>query len=336
MKKYFKTFMLANGVADKSISSYFSYVKGTYEKFAKKDFKKYPTIYDRLLVLTKRSRVMYCEYLISLLKAELQHPYSHYSKKTLTNYKSGMVMLKRFVDSGVFPLNGKSYYNKVFAVSYTPDEIIDNFIFRLETQDRIYPKFKNCFPCRLLGKIYSAHPLYHKKYADMMAKCLNKTKFLVNSNKDYVTLEQIDRLDIVGGIKVWCGGNSYDVFTEVIKKKSFMGCVKTVARLLEDLALDHDEPLENIVNREISGLPELKKLSDAYWNYYITTGLEGSRLTTSFYSTEYKKLGIDEARLLDDVIEVYRYVEFSMMEGRYNSALGNSIIATPPLGTNVG
>ena len=115
-----------------------------------------------------------------------------------------------------------------------------------------------------------------------------------------------------------------------------MGCVKTVARLLEDLALDHDEPLEKIVNREISGLPELKKLSDAYWNYYITTGLEGSRLTTSFYSTEYKKLGIDEARLLDDVIEVYRYVEFSMMEGRYNSALGSSIIATPPLGTNVG
>ncbi len=332
----FKQFMLNNGVDEKSIRSYCSYVKSSFEKFLTRDFKKHQTIYNRLFILNKRSRVIYCEYLISLIKAELQHPCSVFPKKTLFNYKSGVVMLKRFVDSGSFPHNGKSSFSKVFAVSYSPNEIIDNFAFRVETQDRIYPNFKTCFPCRLFEKIYAKHPLHKQKYADTIAECLNKTKFLVNSNKDYVTLQKIERLDIVGGIKIWVNGNSYDIFTEVIKKKVFSGCVLTAARMLEDLSLDHDEPLEKIVNREIFRLPELKRLSDAFWNYHATTGLEGSALTTSFYDNEYKKLFIDESLLLDDMIEIYRYVEFTIMEKRYNSALGNSVITTPPLGSDIG
>ncbi len=336
MKQCFKQFMLNNGVDTKSVASYFSYVKNAYEKLLKRDFKKFPTVYDRLLVLSKRSRVMYCEYLISLIQAEQQHPSSEYSKKTLANYKSGVMMLKQFVDSGVYPHNGKSQFNKVFSVSYAPEELIDNFVFRLETQDRLYPKFGTCFPCRLFGKLYAKHPICRRTYSDMMKDCLNKTKFLVNAGKDYVTLSQIDRLDILGGINIVVHGDRHDIFTEVIKAKQFRGCLKTEARLLEDLSLDHDEPLENIVNREIFKLPELKRLSDAFWNHYITTKLEGSSLTTSFYNNEYAKLAIDEVKLLDEIIEIYRYVEFTIMEGRYNSALGNSIIPTPPLGTNVG
>ena len=54
------------------------------------------------------------------------------------------------------------------------------------------------------------------------------------------------------------------------------------------------------------------------------------------YDNEYKKLSIDESLLLDDMIEIYRYVEFTIMEKRYNSALGNSVIATPPLGADIG
>ena len=82
MNDCFKSFMLNYGVDAKSISSYFSYVKNSYEKFMKKDLKNAPTIYERLFVLSKRSRVRYCEYMISLIKAEQQHPCSTHSKKT--------------------------------------------------------------------------------------------------------------------------------------------------------------------------------------------------------------------------------------------------------------
>ncbi len=335
MKQTFKSFMLANGVDAKSISSYFSYVKNSYEKFMKKDLKKYATVYDRLFELSKRSRIRYCEYVISLLNAEIQHPCSTYSKKTLSNYKSGMTMLKRFIDSGMYPINGKKQFNKTFSISYSPNELLDNFIWRLETQDRIY-KSKNCFPCRVFSKIYTKHHADYRKYYDMMKLCLDKTKFLVNENKDYVTLQQVEKLDIVGGIKICVNNKNYDIFTEVIKKKCFKGCVVTSAKILEELSLDHDEPLESIVNREIIKLPELKRLSDAFWTHYKNTGLEGSSLTTSFCNNEYAKLSINEAQLLDEIIEIYKYVTFTIMEKRYNSALGNSIVSTPPFGSNIG
>lgn len=139
----------------------------------------------------------------------------------------------------------------------------------------------------------------------------------------------------MGGVKISVGGSSYEIFTEVIQNKTFKGCVQTAARMLEDLSLDHDEPLENIVNREIFNLPELKRLSDAFWNHCIATGLKGSALTTGFYNNEYKKLAINETLPLDEIIEIYNYVEFTIMEKRYNSALSNSKVATPPLGLNI-
>lgn len=334
MKQTFKSFMLVNGVDAKSISSYFSYVKNAYEKFMKKDFKKQSTIYDRLFELSKRSRVRYCEYVISLLNVELQHPCSTYSKKTLSNYKSGMTMLKRFVDSDIYPIDGKKQFAKTFSISYSPDELLDNFIWRLETQDRIY-KSKNCFPCRVFSKIYTKHHIDYRKYYDMMKLCLDKTKFLVNGSKDYATLQQVEKLDIMGGVKIWVNNIDYDIFTEVIKKKCFKGCVVTSAKILEELSLDHDEPLESIVNREIHTLPELKRLSDAFWAHHKATGLKGSSLTTSFCNNEYAKLLINEAQLLDEVCEVYKHVTFTIMEKRYNSALGNSFVPTPPFGSNI-
>jgi hypothetical protein len=155
---------------------------------------------------------------ISLLNVELQHPCSTYSKKTLSNYKSGMTMLKRFVDSDIYPIDGKKQFTKTFSISYSPDELLDNFIWRLETQDRIY-KSKNCFPCRVLSKIYTKRHADYRKYYDMMKLCLDKTKFLVNGSKDYATLQQVEKLDIIGGVKIWVNNKSYDIFTEVIKKR---------------------------------------------------------------------------------------------------------------------
>lgn len=331
MKQLFKDFMINNNVNIKSVSSYFSYVKNAYETFMVKDIKKFPTIYERLSVLTKRSRIMYCEYIISLINAEIKNPHTKYAKKTLGNHKSGITMLKRFVASEIYPHNGKSQFTKKFSNFYTHDELIENFIWRLETQDRLYES-GNSFPCDLFKKIFSKNPNCKKIYYDTLKVSLENTKFLVDANKNYGTLQGIDRLDILGGIKVWTKGNSYDVFTEKFQKKQYCGCIKTTGILLEDLSLDHDIPLENIVNREIDKLPELKRLSDAVIKHHKKTGLKRSPLTTSFYNNEYAKLAINEEQLLNEVISIYQYIEFTIMDKRFNSALSNNIILTPPLG----
>ena len=54
-----------------------------------------------------------------------------------------------------------------------------------------------------------------------------------------------------------------------------------------------------------------------------------------FCNNEYAKLLINEAQLLDEVCEVYKHVTFTIMEKRYNSALGNSFVPTPPFGSNI-
>lgn len=334
MKNHFKQFILDNGIDQKSVPSYLSYVNKSYEKLLPKCFKKYPTIYDRLYDLNKHSRSMFCEYLISRIKVEISSPSKSFPKRTLNNYKSGVTMLKNFVDSGVYPYNGKKQFTTSFSVSYSNDELIDNFVFRVETQDRIY-KSKNCFPCRLFSKVFSTKSIYRSQYESMLNDTFSKTKFLVNTQRDYVLLADVDHLNILGGISIMSHGINYDVFTETFNKIAYNGCIKTNGKILEDISLNHDIPMENIVNREIDRLPELKRLSDAFWNYHASTKLTGAQLTTSFYNNEYPKLSINEAHLLNEIKVIYNFVEFTIMDKKINSALNNKIIPTPPLGNNL-
>ena len=336
MKKHFITFMTNEGMTKGAKDSYCTYVNKAYELFSKPHIlKTYPTIYDRMLDLTKRSRIKYCEYLISLLNVEIHSPLSGCNKDYLRKYKSGVTMLSRFVSSDTYPYNGSKQFNTKFSVSYSIDDLIDNFTFRIETQDRIYAS-KNCFPCRLLGrKIYASKSIYHKQYKDILNKTFYKTKFLVNDKRDYVTLEKIDALNILGGISIHTRSKEYDVYTDTFSGNQYTGCVKTKGKILEDLSLDHDRPLENIINSEIYKLPELKKLSDAIWEYHSKTGLTGTQLTTNFYDKVYVSLAIDEKRLLDEVAELYKHIELTIMDGRINSALNNKIIIAPPLGSDL-
>ncbi len=336
MKKCFVDFMTDEGMTKGSRDCYCSYVKQAYELLVKPHtLRTYPTIYDRLIIYTKRSRVKFCDYLISLLNVEIQSPLSTVNKALLQKYKSGMTMMSRFVASGAYPHNGKKQFTTKFSISYTVDELIDNFTFRIETQDRIYSS-GNCFPCRLLGRnIFSRKSIYHKQYLDLLNKTFYKTKFLVNDQRDYITLENIDELNILRGIKVRSKEKNYNVFTDSFSDKSYIGCMPTSGKILEDLSLDHEEPLENIVNREIYHLPELKRLSDAFWIYHKSTGFAGTALTTAFFKKIYGTLAINEKQLLVDITEIYKHIELTIMDKTINSALGNKIIPTPPLGADL-
>lgn len=330
MEVTFKEFMKDDGFTKGSIVSYNSYVNGAFKNFSGRTGHNYDTIYARLQTYTKTSRIRYCEYLLSLLTAEIADPNSQHNKKTLKNYKSGIMELKSFLTSGIYTHAGKYSFDKKF--SFSCNDLMDNFAWRLETQDRIYPRVKCCFPCRLFGIIYKKN----KKYIAMRDQSLSQTKFLVNANRDYILLKEVDRLTISYGAKALANHTEFAVFTDTIKHATYLGCTETKVKLLENLTLDHDEPLEKIVAREIVKMPELRKLSDAYWCCHQTCGLTGNALTTFFHKNEYKKLGIDEARLLDEIIKIYQYVQLTIMEGSSNSSRSNNnTIVIPPLGAHL-
>ena len=53
---------------------------------------------------------------------------------------------------------------------------------------------------------------------------------------------------------------------------------------------------------------------------------EKSFITTNFYDIVYASLSIDEKRLLDEVAELYKHIELTIMDGRINSALNNRVL----------
>lgn len=335
MKQSFKVFLLSR-LTKGSTDSYLTYVNKAFEFFSG-ETKKYADIYARLQGLNHPSRVRYCEYLIGKIKIELLDPATIYNKEYLHKYKAGIMQLLVFADNKFYAASGKGSFTKTANTPWDYNDVFDNFVFRLETQDRLYPKIKACFPCRLFGKIFdNIHkPTLKKLYCDMRKAALDRTKFLVNANRDYVTLSQVEKLLTSYGIKLWTASNQYDLFTDVFSNNKYLNCQATKAKSFNKTTLDHDEPLSKIVERKIDTLPELKKVSDAYWTHYKTTGLSGSHLSTSFYNNVYLKMSVDEAQLLDDAIEIYNDVEMTMMDQKFNSGISNRIIATPPLGTNL-
>lgn len=310
MKKAFELFLFDN-LNNKSPDSYLSYVRSAFKKFSGET----TNIYDFLNEYTQDSRIHYCEYLISLINNEIKNQNSKHNPKTLKNYKSGLSMLANFFESGMYSYSGAKVFSK--DIAYIDDDLIENFTFRLETQDRYYSTC--CFPCRLFAKIF----LRNRKYKDMLVKTLKNTKFIINAQQDYVTLSEVGLLVISpNSVEVWHGNNGAidDVYTEVFIKGVSNGFAKSTAQTLRQLSLDHDKPLIDIVTRKIGGLPELKKISDALLSYKAQTGLTGSKLATSFYANVYDNLGVNSALLLDDIMAIYDEVNLTIMDKKYNSS----------------
>ena len=313
MERTFKNF-LSSQMCDDSVESYLSYARNAFKKFSREN----DSIFNFLEGYTQNSRELYCEYLISLLNAEIQNPDSSHNKKTLRNYKSAIMILEYFVGTGIYPHNGtKVFSNTVQDVAYIDDDLVKNFLFRLETQDRYYSTC--CFPCRLFRKIFSKNHKYIKTLKD----AVNRTEFIINTKQDRITLKQLGLLVITAnGVEVWHGNNSAidNVYTEVYDKGISQGFSKSTARALSQLSLDHKKPLVDIVTNKINNLPELKKLSDALLLYKSNTGLKGSKLATEFYDNIYQSLNINDTQLLNDMIEIYNDVQLVIMDKRYNSS----------------
>lgn len=313
MERTFENF-LSSQMCDDSVKSYLSYARNAFKKFSgEKD-----SIFNFLEGYTLNSRELYCEYLISLLNAEIQNPGSSHNKKTLRNYKSAIMILEYFVGTGIYPHNGTKRFSNTFQnVAYTDDDLVKNFLFRLETQDRYYATC--CFPCRLFRKIFSKNHKYIKTLKDT----INNTEFIINTKQDCIALKQLGLLVITAnGAEVWHGNNGAidNVYTEVYDKGISQGFSKSTARALSQLSLDHKKPLVDIVTNKINNLPELKKLSDALLVYKSNTGLKGSKLATEFYNNIYQSLNINDTQLLNDMIEIYNDVQLVIMDKRYNSS----------------
>lgn len=312
MFKAFESFIISYMTTGSS-KSYLSYLCSAFKKFSGEAC----SIFEFLEEYSQASREMYCDYLISLLNAEINNPDSIHNPKTLKNYKSAVSLFSIFLGSDAYPCCG----TKVFSppkkdTAYTDEDLIKNFKFRLETQDRYYANA--CFPCRLFAKVFAKN----RKYNRMIENTICNTIFLIDPHKKKITLNQLDHLIMTAnGVEVWHSNNKIDaVYTETFSKGVSTGFSKSTAHALSQLSLDHDKPLVDIVNENINSLSELNKLSRCLLAYKAKSNLTGSKLITEFYALEYSALAINESQLLEDVISIYNHVQLTIMDKKYNSS----------------
>ena len=331
--KNYKIYLLDNGVSDASANSYISYLKNACKKVIDKDFKEDDkTALDAVSNSDFESRST----IVELLRTRIQDAKKNgdFTKKTLQNYLSSINKFSSYIAFSKNDWTGGSLKRKLgkFKIksSYTHDDLIDVFLFRLNTQDRYYNDINASLPCRLLRKIFS-NTIYKDEYRDMFVRTLDETKFLVSDKNDTILLKDIVVLRIDGKkVDIECtDGAKYTVFTEVYKKKEgIKGKVFEEIRdaTLSRLSLDHDEALFNIMKKLIIICGELQKLSNAILEYKSKNNLSPSKLATNFYENEYSALAINEAKLLEDIKSVFSHISLTIMDSKYNSSKNKTVV----------
>lgn len=275
--------------------------------------------------LNLKNRRLLCELFVMMIKQEKDNHNSGLSTKTLSNYNASFVVFSEFNDCLRF--HGIDEFNKLLALFnyslfFTKKEIIDNFEWRINTQDRFYEKKTVCLPCRLLSKIYQKG----NDYTTVVDKMLNDCKVLIDNKGDSIKLKQVQNISIINREFIVCygpKGTTTKLYTEVNKKGSSLGYIIQTGDLLRDISLDHDYPLFDVYRKYLFGgnAPTLRKLSDDYCTYHRAhMDITQSALACHYYNNRYSQLGINEQDLLKEVDVLFSSLKLTIMDRRINSS----------------
>ena len=189
-----------------------------------------------------------------------------WKKKTIQDYQSGLNAFVEFIIEEGYVVDSKwksvinteiKKYNKTsFAISYSRREIVDIFMQRLITWDRVYSKI--VYPARLINLIFN-NSCKHDDYKELLKDTISNIKIIIDSSGNYTTLRKILSIEIGlnGFVKAFTSKGKYDVYTH--DGKSY---IKLKANnLMESLSIDHDDALAKILNGCVSSYPQLDCLS---------------------------------------------------------------------------
>lgn len=321
---------LINTRLESSVKSYVNdYLLGGFRNVInpifEKTFNKKFDVLEYFTSLNLKTRRLLCELFVMMIKQEKDNRNSGLNTKTLSNYNASFIAFSAFNDCLRF--RGKDEYDKLlplfnYSLFFTKKEIIDNFEWRINTQDRFYEKKTICLPCRLLSKIYQKG----NDYTSVVDKMLNGCKVLIDGRGHSIKLKQVRNISIVNGEFVVCYGSkgtTTKLYTEVNKKGNSLGYAIQTGDLLRDISLDHDNPLFDVYRKFLfdGNAPTLRKLSDDYCAYHRAhMNITQSALACHYYNNRYSQLGINEQSLLKEVDVLFSCLKLTIMDRRINSS----------------
>ncbi|MBQ7294409.1 MAG: hypothetical protein IJW79_11810 [Clostridia bacterium] len=312
--KAYEAFVLDGRLSKFSAEQYKSYLKNT--------CKKLPGISTHLDMISASGdadeQAVYAEQINAALTSALKDDSFPLKKKTLRNYKSAAAMLVAFLAE----LDSEKKKSKITvsltgASEYTRNDIRKIFLARVRTQDRMSYSY-GVFAARVLSRIATARKV------KLFGKMIDNVKFLISSDgNNFIRLKKVDSLIIAADKHAYItsGGQTYPVYTQVVKDGKSTGYEIATVKSMRDLSLDHDSPLYYALETALPAMPEYGKLSASFKSFKDANGkMTAAHLSTQYFEKVFPALKLCESTILKETGAFLDGTQMTVMLKSYNSS----------------
>ena len=210
------------------------------------------------------------------------------------------------------PISNLSTVNQAI---YTKHSLYKNFTFRLITQDRFYPNLY--FPISFIKKIF--YRKSERAYFDQWIKdILDRT--IVHYQNNYAYLSDIEEIVFCqNGLVARRSGKESVVFTKLANNID-----RTALKVLtlRNIALDHQKPMQKIIEENYPKLIELSKITNDLKKVNGPAKMDRKQLTKAsdaLFSSDYLE-EVNIGMLKEELKIIAKHTSLQLMDASYNSS----------------
>ena len=263
------------------------------------------------------ARTHYVEQLCEAITEAFSDPNCTISEKDLRDCQSSAHVLLAFVSGQTWVKHNGIQVQ--FTAIYSHRSLRNKFLSRLTTQDRIYAF--GAFPIHIINCMANS------KRVSLFDKMIDEIKIVYNKSGAFFYFKEVSRIMLAsdGYAYFEVAGVIYPVFTQIPKKTPAEYCLLKAPKI-DELSLDHDNPIENELKKYISIMPTLKALSQDISNFKRTYKATHKKADNRTVLNAYKNhvLTIDEDELLNEIKMFLDKLSLTIMQRNFNSSKNNT------------
>jgi hypothetical protein len=269
------------------------------------------------------SRTHYVEQLCEAITEAFSDPSCTISEKDLRDCQSSAHVLLAFVSGQTWVKHNGIQVQ--FTAIYSHRALRNKFLSRLTTQDRIYAF--GAFPIHIINCMANS------KKISLFDKMIDEIKIVYNKNGAFFYFKDVTRIMLASDGYAYFekAGTIFPVFTQIPKKIPSEYCLLRAPKI-DELSLDHDNPIEYELRKYISIMPTLGVLSKDISNFKRTYKATHKKADNRTVLNAYKKhmICIDEEELLKEIKMFLSKLSLTIMQRNFNSSKNNTT-TTPSL-----
>ena len=263
-------------------------------------------------------KTQYVEELCDAIVAAFDDPHCILTEKELRDGQSSAHVLLAFVSGQTWRKH--KGITVQFTSIYGKKALRSKFLSRLTTQDRIYSF--GAFPINIVNG------LANQRKITLFEKMVNEIKFIYNAKGEYFQFKDITRVMIAtdGHAYFEKGNTIYPVYTQ-IPQQTPAEYRLLQADKIDELSLDHDNPIEKELKKVIHTMPTLQLLSADIQGFKQTYKKNHKKADNRTVLAAYKKriLPINEDALILEIKQFIEKLSITIMQRNLNSSKSNRI-----------